>query len=91
MDGGAVRQHANPRPDDVHREARRRLATIGYETARTRELATGVEMPKAMRYLRMQIDFVAQSLASLATIPDDFHSDKYWPAWPGLGITRADR
>ena len=61
-------------------EAERRLRAAGYERLRARALATGVEMPKEMKYLHMQIDFVAKTLSSLDVVPDDFRADRYWPA-----------
>jgi hypothetical protein len=69
-----------PSPADVHREARRRLAAAKINAERIRALATGRDMPSAPRYLAMQIDFVARSLAALRPVPADFADDIYWPA-----------
>lgn len=73
------RAPAIPTPEDVQREARRRLATAQIETARVRALATGRDMPKAAHYLVMQIEFAARALSALRPIPDDFSDDAYWP------------
>lgn len=69
-------------PDDVRREARRRLKAAGYDVMRAREMGTGIRMPKAMTYLHMQIEFVAASLSTLPVIPANFRSDIYWPRNP---------
>lgn len=74
--------HRHPTAEDVRREARRRLAIAGHDTARVRAIAMGRELPASSRYLGMQIEFVAQSLAALRPIPPDFASDRYWPAFP---------
>jgi hypothetical protein len=68
-----------PTPEDVHREARRRLARMNFDGLRARALVAGYEMPRASRYLAMQIEFVSRSLAALQPIPDDFADDLYWP------------
>lgn len=80
--GGVVRQRPAVRPiaADVDAEARRRIRSSGYEAWQVRQLATGVCMPQAIRYLQMQIAFAADALARLDHIPDDFRSDIYWPA-----------
>jgi hypothetical protein len=69
-----VRQSA-----DVRREADRRLQKLDYMRLHTRQLATGIPMPREIFYLAMQIEFVAKALASLADIPADYRSDAYWP------------
>ncbi|RUM25030.1 hypothetical protein EFQ99_15370 [Rhizobium vallis] len=71
-----------PSPDDVRREAARRLSESGYHLSRVREFATGAPMPGALRYLSLQINFVAEALSRLDPIPVDFRSDAYWPAPP---------
>ena len=68
-----------PTAADVHAEAMRRIGMAGYDTWRIRKFATGAAMPKALRYLQMQIAFAAETLARLERIPDDFRSDVYWP------------
>ncbi|AGS23580.1 hypothetical protein [Rhizobium etli] len=70
-----------PSRDDVRREAARRLDASGYHTSRIREFATGAPMPGALRYLSLQLDFVAEALSRLDPIPLDFRSDAYWPAF----------
>ncbi|OWV86411.1 hypothetical protein ATY78_23420 [Rhizobium sp. R635] len=70
-----------PSRDDVRREAARRLDESGYHISRVREFATGAPMPTALRYLSLQIDFVAEALSRLDPIPLDFRSDAYWPAF----------
>ncbi|MFS8147023.1 hypothetical protein [Rhizobium sp. BR 249] len=67
--------------DDVRREAARRLDESGCHISRVREFATGTPMPAALRYLSLQIDFVAEALSRLDPIPLDFRSDAYWPAF----------
>lgn len=67
-------------PFDVRREADRRLHALDYDRYLTRERAVGIAVPREIRYLAMQIDFVARTLSSLADIPEDFRSDRYWPA-----------
>ncbi|MBP2238361.1 hypothetical protein J2Z31_004898 [Sinorhizobium kostiense] len=64
----------------VREEAERRIRASGYEQWRVRSLATGAPIPSSIRYLKMQIDFVAEKLAQLSPIPHDFADDKYWPA-----------
>lgn len=63
----------------VHAEARRRIHLSGYDAWRVREFATGAAMPKAIRYLQMQITFAADALSRLDRLPEDFRSDIYWP------------
>jgi hypothetical protein len=63
----------------VHAEARRRIHLCGYDAWRVREFATDAAMPKAIRYLQMQITFAAEALVRLEPIPDDFRADAYWP------------
>jgi len=64
---------------DVRREADRRLDALDYDRHLTRERAVGVAVPRAIRDLALQIDFVARTLSSLEEIPEDFRSDRYWP------------
>jgi hypothetical protein len=71
---------ATPSRNDVRAEAARRLKAIGYEDWRVREFVTGISMPSALKYLRMQIDFVAETISHLERIPEDFRSDTYWPS-----------
>ena len=68
-----------PQSADVRREADRRLRRLDYDRWRNRELATGLPMPRDVRYLAMQIEFVAQKLAALPAIPADYRADVYWP------------
>lgn len=68
-----------PKRADVRHEAERRLRKLDYERWRTRELATGAPMPREVRYMAMQIEFVAEKLAALAVIPADYRADIYWP------------
>ncbi|MBX5146433.1 hypothetical protein [Rhizobium lentis] len=70
-----------PSRDDVRREAARRLDASGYHLSRVREFATGAPMPASLRYLSLQINFVAETLSKLDPIPLDFCSDAYWPAF----------
>lgn len=67
------------RANEVRREADRRLRKLDYERLLNRERATGTPVPRDVRYLAMQIDFVADALSALADIPADFRSDRYWP------------
>jgi hypothetical protein len=81
---GAVQQVAGPdiyfpSARDVRLEAERRLRLLGYDRLRNRERATGSAVPRAVHYLALQITFVAEKLAALPSIPDDFRSDRYWP------------
>ncbi|MCJ9669806.1 MULTISPECIES: hypothetical protein [unclassified Neorhizobium] len=69
-----------PSRDDVLREAERRIRSTGYETWRNRETMTGIPVPREIRYLAMQISFVAEAIGRLSDIPADFRSDFYWPA-----------
>ncbi|MFN7024375.1 MAG: hypothetical protein ACK4QP_07600 [Pseudorhizobium sp.] len=69
-----------PQRADVRLEADRRLRRLGYDRWRNRQLATGLPMPRDVRYGAMQIEFVAEKLASLTEIPADFRADVYWPA-----------
>lgn len=68
-----------PQRADVRLEADRRLRRLGYDRWRNRQLATGLPMPRDVRYLAMQIEFVAETLAALANIPSDYRADVYWP------------
>ncbi|CAD7046747.1 hypothetical protein REJC140_04131 [Pseudorhizobium endolithicum] len=72
------------RADEVRREADRRLRALDYERLSNRERMTGVPVPREIRYLAMQINFVADTLSALGVIPADFRSDRYWPAYAPL-------
>jgi hypothetical protein len=72
---------AKPALGDVMAEAARRIQASGYEDWRVREFVTGGSMPPALKYLRMQIEFVAEALLRLDPIPEDFRSDTYWPSF----------
>lgn len=63
----------------VQAEAARRLRASGYPQAHTRQLATGAPISAALRYLKSQIDFVADTLGRLDALPEDFREDRYWP------------
>jgi hypothetical protein len=69
-----------PTRDDVKAEAERRVRESGYEDWRVKEFVTGAVMPAALRYLQMQINFVAEAILRLERIPEDFRSDTYWPS-----------
>lgn len=69
-----------PSREDVRREAVRRLRESGYHSSYVREFATGVPAPEALRYLKMQLDFAAETLSRLDPIPHDFSADAYWPS-----------
>ena len=69
-----------PCRDDVRQEAQRRLNASGYTRARARALATGSAIPEAIRHFALQVGYVADTLAALTPIPQDFQSDRYWPA-----------
>ena len=69
-----------PTQEDVLREAERRMDAIGYRTLRNRETLTGIPIPCEIRYLAMQIGYVAEAIVRLGNIPLDFRSDVYWPA-----------
>jgi hypothetical protein len=68
-----------PCREDVRMEAQRRLNASGYTRHRARALATGADMPEAIRHFALQINFVADALTALKPIPQDFQSDIYWP------------
>jgi hypothetical protein len=68
-----------PCRDDVRQEAQRRLNASGYTRCRARALATGADMPEAMRHFALQVNFVVDKLTTLRPIPQDFQSDTYWP------------
>jgi hypothetical protein len=80
-EGGALLERiaARPKAAAVHAEARRRIHLCGYDAWRVREFATGAAMPRAIRYLQMQITFAADALVRLEPIPEDFRADAYWP------------
>lgn len=69
-----------PTPEAVRREASRRRDILGLNRHRVREMAVGVPVPAKLRYLEIQIEFVAECLLNQDDIPEDFRSDKYWPA-----------
>jgi hypothetical protein len=64
---------------DVQAEADRRLRLAGYERYQIRQKLTGEPVPRALQYLKLQIGWVAETLASIDPIPPDFTDDKYWP------------
>ncbi|AFL52748.1 hypothetical protein ABIE78_001366 [Sinorhizobium fredii] len=78
--GKAIETRSGKGPAGIRGEAERRIRASGYEQWRVRSLATGAPMPHSIRYLKMQIDFVAEKLEQLNPIPTDFADDKYWPA-----------
>jgi hypothetical protein len=69
-----------PCREDVRLEAQRRLNASGYTRHRARSLATGTDMPEAIRHYALQINFVVEKLTMLKPIPQDFQLDMYWPA-----------
>ncbi|MBB4066113.1 hypothetical protein [Gellertiella hungarica] len=71
---GAIGAH------QVRQEAIRRLRQAGYTQQHMRRLVTGISIPKPLEYYKMQVDFVAERLAALDPVPEDFASDIYWPA-----------
>ena len=75
-----IRSTLPPDENDVRREARRRLDALDVDRWRNREKATGMPVPRNIRYLAMQIAFVADALSALPSVPADFQSDIYWPA-----------
>lgn len=68
-----------PCRDDVRKEAQRRLNASGYTRHRARSLATGADMPDAMRHFALQVNYVVDTLTALKPIPQDYQSDIYWP------------
>lgn len=36
-------------------------------------------MPQNVRHFALQVEFAAQAISRLSTIPEDFDSDIYWP------------
>lgn len=68
-----------PTAQDVRGEAERRLRQAGWDRWQARSAATGCAMPRDLHYMAIQIGYVAEALSRLATIPDDFRSDSYWP------------
>lgn len=69
-----------PTPEDVRREAARRIKAAGFEEAAVREFMTGRPMPDALRYFKLKVEFASEALARLLPIPSDFRADRYWPA-----------
>jgi hypothetical protein len=65
--------------EDVEAEARRRLRAGRIDEWRTREFITGMPMPDHVRHFALQVEFAAQAISRLSTIPADFDSDIYWP------------
>lgn len=74
-----IRSTLPPDENDVRREARRRLDALDVDRWRNREKATGMPVPRDIRYLAMQVAFVADTLSALPSVPADFQSDIYWP------------
>ena len=87
IDGGLAGIHGHngrtaPRglsPADVEAEAKRRLIAAGYERCRVKHQVTGEAIPRALQHFRLQVNWVAETLASLEPIPADYTHDKYWP------------
>lgn len=44
-----------------------------------RERLTGMPIPPALKYYRLQIDFAVAALSRLDPCPVDYVSDMYWP------------
>lgn len=66
-------------PEDIEAEARRRKRALRLDEWQMREYVTGDPMPLRIRHLCQQIDFAAEALARMASIPNDFRDDIYWP------------
>lgn len=83
IDGGlADRGTAADHPlskSHVQAEAMRRIRMSGYDRHHARYLVTGEPIPKRLQYLKIQIAWVADTLAGLDPIPADYADDKYWP------------
>jgi hypothetical protein len=79
IEGG---RHASgvPTPEDVRREAARRIKAAGFDEAAVREFMTGRAMPDWLKYFKLKVEFAGDALARLSPIPADFRSDRYWPA-----------
>jgi hypothetical protein len=84
IEGGrtATDEYASERPDAaaVRAEAARRLRESGSEAARVKELLTARPVPPEIQYLRLQVEYAAAALSTLAVIPADFRDDRYWPS-----------
>ena len=80
--GGYAAEAARQWPcrDDVRQEAQRRINASGYTRHRAKALATGTVIPDTIRHFALQVNYVAEALAVLKPIPEDFQSDVYWPA-----------
>lgn len=76
----AAKGHRWPCRDDVRQEAQRRLNVSGYNRHRARALATGTDMPEAIRHFALQIALVSEKLTLQKPIPEDYQSDVHWPA-----------
>lgn len=76
---GGGRREATPNPQDVRREAVRRIKAAGFDEAAVRSFMTGRAMPDELRYFKLQVEFAGEALARLTPIPADFRSDRYWP------------
>ena len=70
---------ARPTPDDVRREAARRIRALVYERARAGE-PENLPYFSSLRHLKLQIEYTSIALARLRNIPADFADDSYWPA-----------
>jgi hypothetical protein len=77
IEGG--RREAAPTPEDVAREAARRIKAAGFDEAAVRAFMTGRGMPDWLRYFKLKVEFAGQAIARLSPIPTDFRSDRYWP------------
>ena len=84
--GGYAAEGARQWPcrDDVRQEAQRRINASGYTRHRAKALATGAMIPDTVRHFALQVNYVAEALSVLKPIPEDFHSDVYWPALESL-------
>lgn len=82
IQGGLAIKDGKPRPfakTDVEAEVARRVRALGYERYKARYAATGMPIPRAVEYLKIQISWVGETLAALHPIPEDFADDRYWP------------
>ncbi|MDF1633545.1 hypothetical protein [Mycoplana sp. MJR14] len=78
--GGRSGEQAAPSDRHVRQEAERRIRASGYPAWHARSLATGAAIPRSVAYLKLQIEFVAQTLGRLDPIPADYRRDDYWPS-----------
>ncbi len=72
IEGGKAAEVTAAGSMTIRDEAERRIKAAGYEQWRVRSLATGAPIPGPIRYLKMQIDFVAgKASEQLNPIPSD--------------------